>query len=39
VILGIIIGAAFMICLILAFMAGYGVADLKNKPTDEEGTS
>lgn len=35
-ILGIVIGAVFMICLILAYMTGYGVADQKHTKDDEE---
>jgi hypothetical protein len=33
---GIIIGIVFVICIILAFMAGYGVADMKHKSLIEE---
>lgn len=33
--IGIGIGVAFAILMILSFMAGYGMADQKNNPSDE----
>lgn len=35
-ILGIAIGVGFMICLVIAFIAGYGFADMKYKSSETE---
>ena len=35
-IVGIIVGITWVVSLIIAFMIGYGLADMKHKPLDEE---
>lgn len=35
-VVGIAIGVGFMICIILAFMVGYGMADMKHKQIQED---
>ena len=34
--LGMIVGIAWVVSLVVAFMIGYGLADMKNKPQEKE---